>query len=118
MTVIEAIQRGLILFFFVLIVLSALWLLIVIFSRGISFLEKKTKGQAHKPLTAQETVSTPKDEVFTSQGPWGGELLLENVDEQTAAMIMAIVSDESKIPLSELVFKRISLVNNNKIKEK
>ncbi len=39
-----------------------------------------------------------------------GELKLYNVDEKTAAMIMAIVSDESQIPLSELRFKSIKLL--------
>ena len=37
-----------------------------------------------------------------------GEMKL--VDEKTAAMIMAIISDESKIPLSELQFKSIRVV--------
>lgn len=40
-----------------------------------------------------------------------GELKLKNVDEKTAALIMAIVSDESKIPLSELCFKSIKAVD-------
>ena len=39
-----------------------------------------------------------------------GEMKLVNVDEKTAAMIMAIISDESKIPLSELQFKSIRVV--------
>lgn len=39
-----------------------------------------------------------------------GELKLKNVDEKTAAMIMAIVSDESKIPLSELCFRSIAVI--------
>ncbi len=39
-----------------------------------------------------------------------GELKLIEVDEKTAAMIMAIVSDESHIPLSELQFKSIRLL--------
>lgn len=38
------------------------------------------------------------------------ELNLINVDEKTAALIMAIVSHESEIPLSELVFTSIKLV--------
>lgn len=38
------------------------------------------------------------------------ELKLTNVDEKTAALIMAIVSDESGIPLSELIFTSIKLV--------
>jgi len=40
-----------------------------------------------------------------------GELKLINVDERTAAMIMAIVSDETKIPLSELRFKTIKAID-------
>lgn len=40
-----------------------------------------------------------------------GELKLKDVDEKTAAMIMAIVSDESKIPLSELYFKSIAAID-------
>lgn len=39
-----------------------------------------------------------------------GGLKLQNVDEETAAMIMAIVSDETKIPLSELCFKSIKAI--------
>jgi len=40
-----------------------------------------------------------------------GELKLINVDEKTAAIIMAIVSDESGIPVSELQFKSIKAVD-------
>lgn len=40
-----------------------------------------------------------------------GELRLYDVDEKTAAMIMAIVSDETKIPLSELRFKSIKALD-------
>lgn len=40
-----------------------------------------------------------------------GELKLIDVDERTAAMIMAIVSDESQIPLSELNFKYIRAID-------
>lgn len=38
------------------------------------------------------------------------ELKLINVDEKTAALIMAIISHESGIPLSELIFTSIKLV--------
>lgn len=39
-----------------------------------------------------------------------GELNLYDVDDKTAAMIMAIVSDSTKIPLNELYFKSIKSV--------
>ncbi len=51
-------------------------------------------------------VSTGDSELST------GELKLIGVDEKTAAMIMAIVSDESKIPLSQLQFKSIRLLDS------
>ena len=38
---------------------------------------------------------------------YAGELLLFDVDEKTAACLMAIVCDQTKIPLNELVFKSI-----------
>ena len=40
-----------------------------------------------------------------------GELKLNNVDEKTAALIMAIVSHKTGIKLSELVFSSIRLIN-------
>lgn len=40
-----------------------------------------------------------------------GELKLVGVDEKTAAMIMAIVSDESNIPISSLRFKSIKALD-------
>lgn len=39
--------------------------------------------------------------------PYGGTVKLLDVDEKTAACIMAIVSHQTQIPLSELVFKSI-----------
>lgn len=49
------------------------------------------------------TISSPQD-----------ELKLVNVDEKTAAMIMAIVADESNIPVNELYFKSIKLIEEEK----
>lgn len=43
-----------------------------------------------------------------------GELELVNTDEKTAAVIMAIVSDKSGIPLNRLAFKSIKLMEDNK----
>lgn len=40
------------------------------------------------------------------------ELKLTNVDEKTAAMIMAIVCDETGIPVNELYFKSIRLLDD------
>ncbi|MEL7604407.1 MAG: OadG family protein [Sedimentibacter saalensis] len=58
-------------------------------------------------LLPKKAVEVPavEEEEFSS-----GTLKLKDVDEQTAAMIMAIVSDESGIPLSELIFKSIKQI--------
>lgn len=42
-----------------------------------------------------------------------GEIKLNNVDEKTAAMLMAIVSHESGIPLANLIFKSVRLLDND-----
>jgi len=40
-------------------------------------------------------------------GAYGGEVKLYDTDDKTAACIMAIVSDETGIPLNQLIFKSI-----------
>ena len=84
-------------------VLVTLFAIIRIFSFLISiFSSKKVIAPAAEAITDES------EEEFSS-----GALKLKDVDEQTAAMIMAIVSDESGIPLSELCFKSIRLVEQN-----
>jgi hypothetical protein len=56
---------------------------------------------------AVPAATASEEEDFSS-----GTLKLKGCDEKTAAMIMAIVSDNTGIPLSELVFKSITLVEN------
>jgi Na+-transporting methylmalonyl-CoA/oxaloacetate decarboxylase gamma subunit len=58
-------------------------------------------------------ISVPTQPVLGGDAEFSsGVLKLRDVDEPTAAMIMAIVSDESGIPLSELCFKSIKLVRH------
>lgn len=73
-------------------VLITLFAIIRVLSFSINVFSKKTT----------EVTAVEAEEEFSS-----GKLKLKDVDEQTAAMIMAIVSDESGIPLSELIFKSI-----------
>lgn len=42
-----------------------------------------------------------------------GELKLKNVDDRTAAILMAIISDQTHIPLNQLRFKRIARVDSD-----
>lgn len=69
-------------------------------------------------ISKSQKIAAASEESFTSShltendmGPSTGQLKLMGVDEKTAAMIMAIVSDESNIPLSELQFKSIKALD-------
>lgn len=94
---------GLGLVFVVLIALSIIIKLITIVVGGVKKEKKITEEQV------QQEIAVPKPAV--KELPYAdGELRLYDVDEKTAALIMAIVSDESKIPLSQLQFKSIRLI--------
>ncbi len=68
-----------------------------------------TAAPAAAPSVAeQKPAAEDPGEEFSS-----GTLKLKGCDEKTAAMIMAIVSDNTGIPLSELIFKSIKLVDEN-----
>ena len=66
--------------------------------------EKKPAAPAAPATPAAPAEQVPEEE-FSS-----GSLRLKGCDEKTAAMIMAIVSDNTGIPLSELIFKSITLI--------
>ena len=90
-------------------VLLLMYILISLSSKIIAAIAKTGKKEeepAKKPEAAAPAVAAPvSEEIFSS-----GSLKLKNCDEKTAAMIMAIVADDSGIPLEELVFKSIKLV--------
>ena len=106
MSVLESLPIALFVFGMVFSLLAILYLLIVLFSIGIRAVEKRHKAAKANLVksipVAIEAEAIVEEETFSS-----GHLKLQNVDERTAAMIMAIVSDESGIPLSELCFKFI-----------
>lgn len=88
----------------VFIVLIALSFFIKLQSAVVSAISNNSDKKVDKEIITLE----PLKEQTAADGGWTcGELKLIGVDEKTAAMIMAIVSDESKIPLSELQFKSI-----------
>ena len=80
--------------------LVALSFLLKVQSFIFSSIDKNKKSEQSK-----EEVSN-KIEIST------GELKLIGVDEKTTAIIMAILSDELKLPLYELQFKSIKLINS------
>ena len=100
-----------------LVVFGVLFLMYVLISlagkviAGVSGIiiggSKKEEAKAElKTAVAAEAKAEDPGEEFSS-----GTLKLKGCDEKTAAMIMAIVSDNTGIPLSELVFKSIKLVD-------
>lgn len=109
MTVLQGLPYAFFCFLLVFVVLITLWILIRLFSILIGIFEKSTKKAAPEQPAVPQTVPEAKPEEVSS-----GTLKLHNVDEKTAAMIMAIVSDESGIPLSELCFKSIKAIEPNK----
>lgn len=89
----------------VFLVLAMLCFMIPIVSRLVRAFTEEPVEQAQPP---QQPVETPKP-VATAPIPaaYGGDIMLIDVDEKTAVCVMAIVSHETGIPLSELIFKKI-----------
>ena len=97
----------------VFVVLLLMYILISISGKIIEAITKSSKKEepAKAPAAAPAApaaaapAAAASGEIFSS-----GSLKLKNCDEKTAAMIMAIVADSTGIPLEELVFKSIKLV--------
>jgi Na+-transporting methylmalonyl-CoA/oxaloacetate decarboxylase gamma subunit len=96
---------GLAIVFVVLIVLSGI---VSLQSRIVgAFSKKRTKPEKREAqIPARPVVNEAATEAETSSG----ELKLIDVDERTAAVIMAIVSHEARMPLSQLQFKYIKAI--------
>jgi len=106
MTVVESLPYALFCMAVVFSVLIILCLIIKIFSFMIGlFTKSNNKKSDVTPVSESVSVLENGPEMSC------GELKLHNVDERTAAMIMAIVSDETDIPLKELCFKSIKAKN-------
>ncbi|OGO77015.1 MAG: hypothetical protein A2Y23_03315 [Clostridiales bacterium GWB2_37_7] len=84
----------------VFLVLILLCFLVKVLSAIAAYIAKRLIA-APTPLNKAEEIDA---------GNSAGELKLIGVDEKIAALIMAIVSDESQIPLSELQFKSIKAI--------
>lgn len=94
----------------ILVVFAVLLLMYILISlsgkiiQAITSIGKKAEPANAAPAAAAPAAAAPEEE-FSS-----GTLKLKDCDEKTAAMIMAIVADDTGIPLNELVFKSIKLV--------
>lgn len=86
--------------------LIALSFLLKVQAMVFNFIDNKNNQQ--QKIEAVSNVNSFEKKIEKSTG----ELTLIGVDEKTTAMIMAILSDELKIPLCELQFKYIKLINS------
>ena len=106
MSVMESIVVAIFCMVLVFFVLAILYAMVMGLSKALGMvLDRKALAQGAKPIAEPE-----EDWDVEAVHASSGELKLLNVDEKTAAMIMAIVSDESHIPLSELCFKSIKAI--------
>ncbi len=96
----------------VIAILAVIALLIILVSKVIRAVEGVATKKAPEAVTAPAAAAPAG--VPMPAGMNQGELELINTDEKTAAVIMAIVSDKSGIPLNRLSFKSIKLVEDKK----
>ncbi len=109
MSIFESLVVGLICMTIVFAVLAALYILISIMSKALAGAGNKSKAaEKDGSIDLASELNVDQEQTVATADYSAGELKLKNVDEKTAAMVMAIVSHESKIPLNELVFKSIS----------
>lgn len=94
----------------VICILAVIAVLIILVSKAIRTLEKAATKKAPEAAAAPATAALAGVPMPTGMNQ--GELELINTDEKTAAVIMAIVSDKSGIPLNRLSFKSIKLVED------
>lgn len=94
----------------ILATIAGLILLVSKVIRGIEASANKGKTASAAP-SAAIPAAAPQG-IPMPEGMNQGELELINTDEKTAAIIMAIVSDKSGIPLNRLAFKSIKLMED------
>lgn len=94
---------GIALVFAVLIILSLFIRLLSVVVRAAER-TPAAKPSPTAPAAAPVAAIPPQGDVVPGSA---GDILLHNVDDPTAAMVMAIVADELRLPLNELVFRSI-----------
>ena len=95
-------------FLVVFIMLVLLWVIIGCINKVVSGLTAKKDEPVKAPSPAAVMAATGAEEQVFDDRTYGGEIALYgDMDDKTVACIMAIVSDETKIPLSQLIFKSI-----------
>ena len=103
----EALAVSLIGIITVMIILAVIALLIVLVSKAIRAIEAKVANTS-------ESVAPAASAAPPVQNISEGQIELIDTDEKTAAVVMAIVSEKSGIPLERLSFKSIKLIDEKK----
>ena len=97
----------------VLSMLAIIAIAILVFSKVMySFSKKKEEKETVVETSANNVAGATVSGTPLADGNSAGKLDLVDVDESTAAVIMAIVSDQSGIPLNRLNFKSIKKVED------
>ena len=91
----------------VFIMLAVLCVMIPIISKAVASIEGKKAMPAAAAAAAAPVPAAPIPAAPASGGTYTGEVALIGCDEKTAAMVMAIVSYETGIPLDQLIFHKI-----------
>lgn len=99
----EAIIIAVLGFFIVLLVLTVLAIFVKLLSFVVGSAVKGTKND--KTPAAEKKTATRKPVIQKSDT--AGNVILDGVSEQDAAVIMAITSKNTNIPLERLIFKSI-----------
>lgn len=107
MTFSKAILVAVVGFFTVIIILAIIALFIKLVAFVFSLLTKK-KAAAPAPVQKTSAPTPPP-----ASKAMRGEVKLIGVDEPTAAILMALVSHNSGIPLEKLDFKSIKALEDN-----
>ncbi len=110
-TVIDALITSVIGVGVVMSILALIAVLIILSSKAIRAIEAKAKAKAKTDTPVVAPVSTAELSPVSANDR---EVELINTDEKTAAVIMAIVSQKSGIPVERLSFKSIKLLDNEK----
>jgi oxaloacetate decarboxylase gamma subunit len=98
-------------FLVVFLMLVLLWGILVLINKAVSAMEKTVAAETPAPVQKPAPVPAPVKAEPKPHEIYGGEIALYNVDEKTAACLMAIVSDTSGIPLDQLIFKSIKALD-------
>ena len=104
----EALAVSLIGIITVMIILAVIAGLIILVSKAIRAIEATASSGSEKAAAPASAAVSPN--IAEAQG----QVELIGTDDKTAAVIMAIVSEKSGIPLNRLSFKSIKLVEEEK----